>query len=112
MTGAPIRGDGRADLVVVSQVERHAAVLSLVRTGGGRLDDEREAELSCGRDRLLDACRIALRNERHAVGLEQSACAVRAEPEVICAVELAFHQPARSGGVDCCEVGNDSRRLA
>ncbi len=87
---------GRPNRRLVLEVERDAAGLGLVRAGGGRLDDGREAELGGCRDRRVGVLGDPLGHERQAVGGEQLARLGGIEPRVLGALERALDD-LRSG---------------
>ena len=60
--------DGVADGRLVSEVERDAARLGLVRPGGRDLDDHRKPDLVRGCDRLVHRVRDPLGDERYPIG--------------------------------------------
>ena len=97
-----------AHRVLVAEVERDAARLRLVRAGGRRLDDDREAELRAPRRpprRRVAAS--ALRDERDAVGLEQRARLRRVEPAS--PLRRVVDDVAGGLAIDAVEVGHRAR---
>ena len=80
------------------EVEGDAAGLGLVGAGLGELDDDREAELLRGRDRLLGRRADALRDDRDPVGRRAGRAPRRARASLVAAPSA--RRRALRGGVD------------
>ena len=95
---------------LAGEVESDAALLGLVRSGSGRLEHDREAELVRRLDRRRGRLRDALRHERHAVRLEQATRLVGVEPATARRQGLVHNAPGLVAVA--LELGHRARRLA